>query len=605
MDNRNPGQLHVDAHFTPDTNKHTLHDGDAKRSIGNDIANDNTETWEADTKVFQNEQKILSDNVLDADSGIDVNGDCPKPSEADSKRLGEDEVMDDAGEGNQSGVRLSAVSECAPAIMSRRSTRNRKVPINYEDEYVIPAAKEPVRATAASSRPKRKAPTAAQKTVTSKEDLDLVTETICAPMVSDELRSYRGWVELESEPSFFQAMLQEVGAPDLKITELFSTDEASIGALSKPIHGLIFLFPYENVGEQNAEERHDCPDDLWFANQTTANGCATVALMNITMNIPDPSYGPELRRFKQDTAPLSSVDRGRALDTNDFIRCIHNSVARRTQLLNEDLAWKNKVDEEVKEQQRRGRAIKASRGRGKAKRRSNTNSKKITSTGRKKDWANMPNHYIAYVPHDGKVWEFDGLEDKPLCLGHHLGDRDDWVMTAIETIQLRMAAGAFSDTFNLLALCATPLQSLEDRLIQNLAAAQKLEQEYRPQDEAVTGNVSWPHPPISTLFPPEKLESLNHLTWEMAANIGPTEAFLEKISQPNFDREKAALLMAELLVEQSDLETELASEINSHQRARLEYESRQRDFTPFIHQFLLALAETGKFEETVAQFVER
>ncbi|KAH6653750.1 hypothetical protein BKA67DRAFT_517801 [Truncatella angustata] len=416
-------------------------------------------------------------------------------------------------------------------------------------------------------------------------------------MVSEELRSYKGWVELESEPKFFQAMLHEMGAPDLKIIELFSLDDNSLDALSKPVYGLIFLFPYDSSAQQNAEERQDCPQELWFANQTISNNCATVALMNIAMNIPDATYGPELQQFKDQTASLSYFGRGNAIDHNEFIRCIHNSVARRTQLLNEDLAWKNQA-EAAERATRSKRAIKAPKGRGKVRIPVTAASNQASITRKKNQLANAAMHYIAFVPHAGKVWEFDGLEDKPLCLGPHGGESDDWVKTAVETIQVRMAAGIFSTNFNLLAVCTTPLQSLEDRLVQSLAAAQTLEQGYRADDR------SWPHPPISTLFPPEKLERLNHLTWEMAANVGPTEAFLEKMSQPGFGREQAALLMAELIVEQNDLEAALAAEIDSHQSARTEYESRQRDFTPFIHQFLLALAETGQLEETLNNFVE-
>ncbi|ETS85517.1 hypothetical protein PFICI_03542 [Pestalotiopsis fici W106-1] len=541
------------------------------------------------------------------DSGIDVNGSSSKLSSAGSPIQEEHELMKDTSSKSQPGVVDSATANDDVGVPLRRSTRNRKAPANFDEAYTNATAQEAVKPTAASSRPKRKASSAAQKSFTSKEDLDLVNEALCAPMVSEELRSYKGWVELESDPAFFQAMLHEIGAPDLKITELFSTDAESIAALSKPIYGLIFLFPYENQSEQGGEERHDCPDGLWFANQTNANSCATVALLNIAMNIPNSQYGPELRRFKEETTALSSWDRGNALDSNDFIRCIHNSVARRTQLLNEDLVWQNKRDEEEKQQRKRKRfskPIRRSRANLKAQSKtSNPKTSPATNKNKKKpDPANGTNHYIAYVPHAGKVWEFDGLEDKPLCLGSFSGGSDDWVTTAIETIQVRMAAGLFSNTFNLLALCSTSLQSLEDRLIQSLAGAQKLEQDYRSDGEG--DDLSWPHPPIAKLFSPEKLQALNCLSWDMVANIGPTESFINRTSQADFGKEQATLLMAELLVEQNDLESALAAELNSHRSARSEYESRQRDFTPFIHQFLLALAETGHLEETVNNFIE-
>jgi ubiquitin carboxyl-terminal hydrolase L5 len=50
--------------------------------------------------------------------------------------------------------------------------------------------------------------------------------------------------------------------------------------------------------------------------------------MNIIMNAHNVRLGPELETFRDMTKGLSPPNRGHALDTNDFIRAIHNSVAR-------------------------------------------------------------------------------------------------------------------------------------------------------------------------------------------------------------------------------------------------------------------------------------
>lgn len=110
------------------------------------------------------------------------------------------------------------------------------------------------------------------------------------------------------------------------------------------MHGLIFLYQYSE-GDESSESRQGCPDHLWFANQvrlpalrfcvgnankrkTTANACATVALMNIIMNAEGVAFGPELQKFKDSTKAMPPPHRGHMLDINDFIRAIHNSVAR-------------------------------------------------------------------------------------------------------------------------------------------------------------------------------------------------------------------------------------------------------------------------------------
>jgi len=55
--------------------------------------------------------------------------------------------------------------------------------------------------------------------------------------------------------------------------------------------------------------------------------------MNIIMNAHGVRLGPELEAFRDITKGLSPPHRGHALNTNDFIRAIHNSVARYVLLL--------------------------------------------------------------------------------------------------------------------------------------------------------------------------------------------------------------------------------------------------------------------------------
>ena len=62
--------------------------------------------------------------------------------------------------------------------------------------------------------------------------------------------------------------------------------------------------------------------------QTIDNACATIALLNIVMNVEGISLGDELTTFKSDTQKLKPAYRGKRLGENDFIRNIHNSFAR-------------------------------------------------------------------------------------------------------------------------------------------------------------------------------------------------------------------------------------------------------------------------------------
>lgn len=326
----------------------------------------------------------------------------------------------------------------------RRSTRSRRSAPRFEDEeFTAPkssTAGSPPKA-GPSNRPKRKAAQEAARKMapeTLSANRELLGNALAA-MKPDEHKDFAGWVELESDPAFFNEILSSLGAPGLQISEVFGVDAASLALLPAPVYGLVFLYEYGGQQEDEAADtRQDGPDELWFGNQTTANACATVAMFNILMNVPDPSFGPQLAEFKAATTSLSPPHRGHKLDENDFIRAIHNSVARRLDLWSEDLLLDNKFETYEKQRKRKtGRA---------ANRKATAAAKRKASRKKKKKEGETANHYIAYVPVAGRVWELDGLQTKPACLGPFA---DDWLPVAAAALSARMAAGG---SFNLLAV---------------------------------------------------------------------------------------------------------------------------------------------------------
>jgi ubiquitin carboxyl-terminal hydrolase L5 len=113
---------------------------------------------------------------------------------------------------------------------------------------------------------------------------------------------------------------------------------------SKPVYGLIFLFKYRDEEEEEVRDVGKCPNHVWFANQvgqrsglsedytnktqTTNNACATIALLNIVMNVPEIDLGSSISSFKTATQRLKPAYRGQRLSGDDFIRNVHNSFAR-------------------------------------------------------------------------------------------------------------------------------------------------------------------------------------------------------------------------------------------------------------------------------------
>ncbi|KAI1117766.1 cysteine proteinase [Nemania sp. NC0429] len=461
----------------------------------------------------------------------------------------------------------------------RRSTRSRKVPSNYEDEYIIPSQKpSEAESTARSDRPKRRAAEAARNQIAPQEVASL-QEQIFARMDIDERKEYRGWVELESEPAFFNAMLQDLNAKSLKVQEVFALDKMTLAELPKPVYGLIFLYEWTNEDESN-EARQDCPENLWFGNQTTANACATVALMNIIMNTHAVKLGPELEEFRHATRPLPPPHRGHALDTNDFIRAIHNSVARRNDLLSEDLLLDNNYEAAAK------------KSKAPAKKRKKTSSSSSKTSKRKYEPGTY--HYIAFVPVEGQVWELDGLESLPLCLGpYEPAAPDAWLGVASDAIQSRM--GRQNDeflSFNLLAVCQSPLAALSHALATSLSTA-----------DALRGSAlgSSPHP-LQDLptpwadFPDDRLACL-HLTRERILSEFPPDA--TRID--GLDAAAARRLAADLRTEQEALEARYAAEVATVEEAVDMIRARQRDYTPAVHAWVRALAEKGVLRELIQE----
>jgi hypothetical protein len=92
--------------------------------------------------------------------------------------------------------------------------------------------------------------------------------------------------------------------PRFRIFRINKVHLARTECLRRPVYGLIFLFQWKK--EPNEEEvEMSCPENLWFANQVIDNSCASLALLNIILNVPDLEIGEHLTQFKQFTMDFS------------------------------------------------------------------------------------------------------------------------------------------------------------------------------------------------------------------------------------------------------------------------------------------------------------
>ncbi|KAI9052522.1 hypothetical protein LZ554_003866 [Drepanopeziza brunnea f. sp. 'monogermtubi'] len=280
------------------------------------------------------------------------------------------------------------------------------------------------------------------------------------PLTDDERRAWKGWVELESDPAHFNYVLRQLGVNDIKIQEIFSLDDDFLVYLPKPVYGLVFLFRYHDDDAEEQEDVEKCPQRVWFANQTTNNACATIALLNIVMNIPGLDLGDKLGAFKESTQDLKPPYRGKRIGNDEFIRNIHNSFARKMDVLNADLALKNEYDKWVKTKDT-------------PPKKKGTARKKAPPKKKQKDEDEPGFHYVAYVPVQGEVWRLDGLQREPVSLGNA---GDNWFSVARDSVQQRTLQYADDGVvFCLMALCKSPMRSAVEDLASNTHLLQAVE----------------------------------------------------------------------------------------------------------------------------------
>ncbi|KAL5877010.1 hypothetical protein ACKVWL_006187 [Pyricularia oryzae] len=402
---------------------------------------------------------------------------------------------------------------------------------------------------------------------------DLLDDVLNFP--PEELEAYEGWVELESDPAsrklpdsdaHFNYILHTLGVSNVRSEEIFSMDETEIAALRKPIYGFIFLFECEGV--PISDEIVPPPSNMWFAAQTASNSCATVALLNVLMNCDEVAMGEKVRKFKEETADMVLSHRGAYLSQNKFLRSTHNTFARRLDLMDADLGMMNQWEERNKRQ-------------NKAK------------SGKRKRKALDPDsakHYVGYIPHDGQLWELDGLDGGVICLGPYQGD---WACAVIPHIQRKVEELGLQA--NLLALSHNPQASVRQKLAANMACYEALLQKLAANPTLKSSAEQDSSYITCKQEHAEQLEKIG-LTYEEAVAIAAPQEFLKELDGPEMTPEHADTTMRRLIAEQRDLRLEYDAARESGNEDLAAARRRCQDYTPLVHGWLRAMGEAGVLE---------
>lgn len=150
-------------------------------------------------------------------------------------------------------------------------------------------------------------------------------------------------------------------------------------------------------------------------------------------------------------------------------------------------------------------------------------------------------------------------------------------------------------SFNLLALCRSPLCALSDELGRNIKMMRHLAQLAR-SDPRFKNAI----PPEEEWLDEESLEAFRLSKSELDSLVIP-EDFLERISKPSFGIVELVDLYQSLLTEQRRIKAEYRDEKLNMDDDERRVMSRKMDYSPAIHEWIKRLCEHGVLRQLVEE----
>ncbi|PVI06934.1 cysteine proteinase [Periconia macrospinosa] len=491
-------------------------------------------------------------------------------------------------------------------------TTKPSLPTNAVDSEKEPAnpMKRSLSEPAAEEQPLQKKNKSPPSTPHKEED-DAVTQQFPSPpeqaATAFDKETWQGFCEIECEPAYFSAILRKMGVQGVTIREVPMLDEDTISFLPQPIFGLVMLFRHREFDNQNQTET--CPPDVWFANQMPAqNSCSTLAMIHAILNLEaqedmnlDIDIGEHMRQFKDFTKDFTPYQRGEAFASWTFVKKIHNSFAKKMDILENDRYVAHKAKRAAQAEALQASAAAPSKSKSKTTKKSSASA----STSRVQrgspdsddsaaNFENNAHHYIAFVPINGTVWKLDGMDAQPTDMGpYDTSSPATWITTISDRVTQLMLAGGDVD-YGLFALSQSPLPPLRRQICLADNTIKKIDarltslapswRDFVPEEDRDP-----PSPSFLAGFTPEQRE-LHVVSGDLAAAIeGEDEATLLK-------------WRADLVGEMRGLVAEYAVEEGTEAEEVAAAEARTWDYGPAIRAWVEMLAENGHLEERAPAF---
>jgi ubiquitin carboxyl-terminal hydrolase L5 len=329
-------------------------------------------------------------------------------------------------------------------------------------------------------------------------------------------------------------------------------------------------------------------------------------LLNIVNNIPNIELGQPLESFKDYTQSFDPVARGYAIDSFDFVRKVHNSFARDTDMLNIDSSMRDRNDKMIQKQKTQAanaaRAAKAAeRAAARAtetesitgalrfnpSRKARTGKSAVEEAEEEQDSGESGFHFVAYMPIGDDVWKLDGLDSFPTAIGTLQPGRD-WLKVIQNSLSVRMAQYEEGQIqFSLMAVVQDPI--IEDRrvLAQNVLSLQKVELRLNEISQDWCSYTS-PESEDDVLFGASEAYGLTN---EMIAQAAMTENLGQHLRSSCAD----SLLKArqELMTNQAGCRAQVRDSQQAETRDAEDSTHRRHDYGSFVKDWMQALADNG------------
>lgn len=305
--------------------------------------------------------------------------------------------------------------------------------------------------------------------------------------------------------------------------------------------------------------------------------------------------------------------RGEAVNSAKLIKAVHNTFARKMDMLKADMGMKEESDKWTKKKNRLAKLEAAkeaaraagkptpeikSKSRGKGKAKASDDADFDLNDGSEDD--ELPvYHYVAFVPIKGELWRLDGMDKNPVNLGEI--KTSNWLLNTIENIQTQMQQQQGLE-YSLLALVKDPVTIKREELALNIRmlrlAEQRLDAAFKDWREGYKVPTGGVFVTASTLF---------GVTEEMLDAVVMPEERLKKTISDNNARTLVEWRNREYEL-QKILQTEvIALEKSCDEDYRKDWEKaeeRRHEFGEYIYWHLRKLAERGELEQIVKEVQE-